>query len=90
MLHVRYDGTHSGGLGSQKKEHFVGAGSFACDLAWKYATRRLDTERSGDHFRSLLEITIDEDARLDGFEEWDIPPTAKPERRKALPAKTSR
>jgi len=89
MLRLRADGGMNGGISSQDEEHFVGVGEFAVDLAWKYAKQHLKAEQAADNFRSLLKLTIYEDARLDGFEEWDIPPDGPVVRRQAVPARKS-
>jgi hypothetical protein len=89
MLHLRADGGMSGGTGSPRQEHFVGVGESAADLAWKYGKQHLKAEHTEDNFRSLLKATICEDARLDGFEEWDIRSDVPVVRRQAVPARKS-
>jgi hypothetical protein len=79
ILHVRYDASTDSWAGNcpTMKERFVGAGSLGADLAWRYAIGR-GVEKSGDNFRSLVEMITREDPRLGGFEMWDIPPDGEP------------
>jgi hypothetical protein len=52
MLHLGADGGMSGGPGSKRREHFVGAGGFAADLAWKYGniSRPMSLRRTSERY----------------------------------------
>jgi len=91
ILHIRADdgtGTWKGDCPGHR-DTFVGWGSLGAERAWKYATAHLGAERSRDNLAAPLKLIISEDALLDGFEMWDIPPDGSATQLSVVPTKAS-
>ena len=70
-------------------EAFVGAGSFATKLAWKYGVGCLSAPRSAN-FVKLIKLAVVQETDLDGFDWVEIILRACPFKGNAFPPTTSR